>query len=108
MVWLKSTRFTMFHHEKLPSAQERYQKEILRVTMVMDNALEGKEYLVGNKCTYADLSFITWASFAPHLLGDQGSDLETQYPNYSAWMDRLMARPAVKKVMEEKAKASSH
>jgi len=39
-------------------------KEIKRVTMVLNNALEGKEYLVGDKCTYADLSFVTWGKYS--------------------------------------------
>lgn len=34
-----------------------------RVTMVLNNVLEGKEYLVGDKCTYADLSFVTWGKY---------------------------------------------
>lgn len=98
----------MFHQEKLPSAQERYRKEILRVTMVLNNVLEGKDYLVGDKCTYADLSFIMWYTMVPYLFGDQPVDFKKDYPNYSAWMDKLLARPAVKKVLEDKAKAASH
>ncbi len=47
--------FLYFHHEQLPSAQERYKNEIKRVLGVLNKALEGKEYLVGDKCTIADL-----------------------------------------------------
>jgi len=76
--------------------------------MVLNNVLEGKEYLVGDKCTYADLSFITWAGIAPYVSGDEKIDFAEEYPNYNAWMERLMARPAVKKVMEDKQKVSDH
>ena len=71
--------------------------------MVLNNALEGKEYLVGDKCTYADLSFVTWASITPYILGSHKIDFEA-YPNYKAWFDRLTSRPAVKKVLEDKQK----
>ena len=41
--------FHRFHSESVPSAKERYEKEILRVISVLDKVLEGKKYLVGNK-----------------------------------------------------------
>ena len=77
---------------------------------VLNEALQGKEYLVGNKCTYADLSFVTWDALVPWFLaGDPRLEqMKTDYPNYTAWVERLHARPAVKKVLEEKAKASGH
>lgn len=102
----QATWFNNFHSEKLPSAIERYGKEIERVTSVLNTALEGKEYLVGDKCTYADLSFVTWASIAPFAAGPVKIDWEA-YPNYKKWLERLTARPAVKKVMEDKQKANA-
>lgn len=50
------------HQEKVPSAIERYQNEILRVFSVLDGVLAKSPsgYLVGGKLTVADLSFITW------------------------------------------------
>jgi len=97
--WLKGLRFNALHKEKLPSAIERYANEIKRVTGVLNSVLEGKDYLVGDKCTYADLSFIPWAAGAPFALGEHKVDFEKEYPNYHAWMERLMARPAVKKAL---------
>lgn len=49
------------HSEPVQSAKDRYVNEIKRVTKVLDTILEGKQYLVGDKVTYADLSFVTWA-----------------------------------------------
>jgi glutathione S-transferase len=43
--------FSFAHPEKVPSAIERYDKEIKRVVGVLDLALKGKQWLVGNKCT---------------------------------------------------------
>lgn len=47
------------------------------------------------------------AVLVPYVLGDQKIDFKKEYPNYDAWMERLTARPAVKKVLEDKQKASS-
>ena len=51
--------FTNFHSEKLPSAVERYRSEIVRVCGVLDGVLAKREWLVGNKPSVADLSFVT-------------------------------------------------
>ncbi|MCJ1378954.1 glutathione S- transferase, nitrogen catabolite repression regulator [Xylographa soralifera] len=97
--------FTAFHPEKLPSAQDRYKNEIRRVTKVLDACLQGKEYLVGGKCSYADLAFLPWYGMMGFLdpTGGLQKDLDAN-PNWKAWYDRLMARPAVKKAFEAKAR----
>ncbi|OBZ71432.1 hypothetical protein A0H81_08375 [Grifola frondosa] len=46
------------HPEKIPSAIVRYQKETLRVLSVLEDVLSKQEWLVGGRCTVADLSFI--------------------------------------------------
>jgi len=100
--------FKNFHHEKLPSAIERYEKEVRRVVGVLDSVLKDKEYLVGGKCTYADLVFLTWSGLVPWLLGESGAEeVKNECPHYTAWIGRLMERPAVKKVFEDKAKATA-
>ncbi|POS70417.1 URE2 [Diaporthe helianthi] len=93
--------FELFHPERVPSAIERYSNEIRRVIGVVDTHLTkaGTDYLVGQKCTYADLMFIPYFKglstiFAPEI--DQ-----TQWKAYSAWLERLCRRPAVVKVLEE-------
>ncbi|CAF9941178.1 MAG: glutathione S- transferase, nitrogen catabolite repression regulator [Alectoria fallacina] len=99
--------FNNFHPEKVQSAKDRYVNEIKRVTTVLDTILKDKDYLVGDKCTYADLSFVTWYQLAPYITGDTKIDFKGDYPHYYDWMERLTARPAVKKVLEDKQKASS-
>ena len=102
--------FHFFHSEKLPSARERYLKEISRVTKVLDAALKGKDYLVANRITYADLAFITWYGLAPRVdvdgTGYWAKTLE-ETPNFKAWLDRLNDRPTVKKINEQRAKAAA-
>ncbi|KAL2691652.1 hypothetical protein Neosp_002041 [[Neocosmospora] mangrovei] len=92
--------FHFFHKEQVESAKERYEEQMVRVVEVLNNILEGKEYLVGNKYTYADIAFIPWNTAVP-ALGDvwKKFDIENKYPNFVAWHNRLLARPAVAKIL---------
>jgi len=97
--------FSRFHPEKIPSAIERYTKEIRRVISVLENILAtgDKEYLVNDKCSYADLAFITWnwgIDYFPELAG-----WREEFPKVAAWDVKLNDRPTVKKVKGDKAKA---
>lgn len=96
--------FTKFHSEAVPSAKERYNNEVKRVSAVMDRVLASREWLVGNKISYADLSFVPWFLLVPaYTLPDL--DLSKEYPNLSAWLERMKARPAVQKVVKEREAA---
>jgi len=100
--------FSFFHPEKnLTSVLERYSNEIKRVVGVIDRHLkkQGTEYLVGDKCTFADLAFVMWHQTMPRLV--DGWDYQTEAPTFHAWNERLQSRPAVKKIFEEKAKATA-
>ena len=96
--------FTHFHSEKLPSAQARYMNEWKRVTKVLDGVLAKSEggWLVGGKCTYADLSFVTWYALQGFI--DQKGELKTEEesPHATAWIKKLNERPAVKKVLQDR------
>lgn len=54
--------FHWFAPEKVPYAVTRYQTEFLRVCSVLDDVLKASPsgWLVGGKCTIADLSFVPW------------------------------------------------
>ncbi|KAK8051369.1 URE2 protein [Apiospora rasikravindrae] len=116
--------FQYFHPEKVKSAIQRYEEQTLRVISVLDKCLEGKEYLVGGKCrsvfgwqnmnlivcylsTYADISFIAWETVAQAVVPEFGQKTK-QYANYHAWLQRLMARPAIAKTLERKAAMAAH
>ena len=45
--------FAKWHPERLPSAVERYKKEMIRVMGVLDGVLAQQEWLVGGKPTIA-------------------------------------------------------
>ena len=75
----QSAWFQHYHPEKVPSAVERYNNEIRRVLGVLDTVLSNQKYLVGDKVTIADLSFIPWnMAVATRLVPDL--DLEENYP----------------------------
>lgn len=53
-------------------------------------------------------NFVCFVALAvPYAVGNEKIDFEKDYPNYHAWMERLTARPAVKKVLQDKEKATS-
>lgn len=93
--------FKNFHHEKLPSAVDRYLKEAERVTGVLDGWLQKNGgHLVGNKITYADLAFVPWASSLAWLDTEKTIDLG-KYPAYNQWLEGMQARESVQKILAE-------
>ncbi|EXX78733.1 Ure2p [Rhizophagus irregularis DAOM 197198w] len=64
-----------------------------RLCSVLNSALEGKEYLVGNKFTLADAISFPWVR-AHAFSGIESID---EFPNLKAWVARISARPAVQK-----------
>ncbi|KAJ4356523.1 glutathione S- transferase, nitrogen catabolite repression regulator [Didymosphaeria variabile] len=104
----QATWFARFHAEKIPSAIDRYVNEIFRVTGVLDKALKANStgWLVGDKVTYADLSFITWSSVAEGLVKQLGKweGFEERFPTYTGWLAAMRRLDSVKKVEEQMAK----
>jgi glutathione S-transferase len=98
--------FQLMHPEKVQSALDRYDKEIERVTGVIDYHLnkQATDYLVGNDVTYADLMFIPWFRVSESLLNPDTD--RSQWPRYQAWLSRLVARPAVARVLARQDEAA--
>ncbi|KAI0360536.1 glutathione S-transferase C-terminal-like protein [Trametes cingulata] len=102
--------FLRYHPERIPSAIERYQKEILRVFGVLDSVLSKQEWLVGGKMTIADISFAIWNEGALSYTGLnelEGVDVEKQYPAFYKWHQRLLARPAIAKYAEQQRQVAA-
>jgi glutathione S-transferase len=95
--------FTLYHPEKLPSAVDRYVNEIRRVSRVLDRTLQDKEFLVGGKFSYADAAFVTWYGIVS-LFADR-INLETDFPTLNSWLERIKARPAIAKILQDRAAA---
>ena len=96
--------FTNRHSELLPSARDRYRKEVHRVLGVLNSALAQTPYLVGDKCTIADLAFITWDIMIPYICDGESflGTLNDEFPHWTAWHRRLLERPAVQRALRKK------
>ncbi|KAK6950967.1 hypothetical protein Daesc_007495 [Daldinia eschscholtzii] len=57
-------------------------------------------WLVGDKCTYADLSFVSWNTLLGTIFPGGSLDLEKEFPEYFRWHANMIKRPATKKVLE--------
>ncbi|MCG3880084.1 glutathione S-transferase N-terminal domain-containing protein [Psychrobacter sp. Ps6] len=93
----QSVHFRHKAPEKIPYAMNRYLREAERHYEVLDTHLEGREYLVGDEYSIADISAWGWIDKATVVLGDAGLD---NYPNLKHWFATIDARPAVQKARE--------
>jgi glutathione S-transferase len=92
-----------------------FQELVKRTLGTINSALKGKEYLVGNKCTISDLSFVNWDLTLDNVLeGDKEAATKEQrvalFPNWASWHSRLLERPSVQaaiKMQEEVLTARS-
>jgi len=88
----QANHFYRLAKERIPYAIQRYVGESERLYGVLDKQLEGKDYIVGNKYSIADMANFGWVNFAYF----SGLDLK-QYPNLYKWWERVNSRPAVQK-----------
>ena len=65
---------------------------------MLDRALQGKDWLVGDKCTYADLAFVMWNAQIEFIMQGQGWNV-ADYPNFRRWQEAMLARDSLKKAM---------
>jgi glutathione S-transferase len=81
--------------ERNAKAGENAKKELQAALGIVERALEGKEYLVGGKFSYADLAIAGFVPFFARI----GADL-SPFKNLQAWIGRCTARPALAKAMQ--------
>lgn len=92
------SRFALFHPEKLESAQTRYANELKPIVGVLDRVLKGKEWLVCDKFTCADLTFVMWNAQIDYIMKDYDWNI-AEYPNLKRWQEAMLARQSLKKVL---------
>lgn len=92
--------FRLHAPEKIPYAIDRYAKEINRVTSVLEGHLskqkKGEEWLVGGKCSYADIALIPWQTTVSRVLKPEEYNVD-HYPHVKAWLARMLERKGTKK-----------
>jgi len=90
----QSNHFTRYAPEKIQYGIMRYQNETRRLYGVLDKHLKDADtpYIVGDKCTIADIAHWGWVTSSLW----SGVDL-TEFPTLQKWEERMLARPAVEK-----------
>ncbi len=88
----QSVHFRHKAPEQLPYAINRYLREAERHYDVLEKHMAGREYLVGEEYSIADISAWGWIDKAVPVLGEAGLD---NYPNLKRWFATINARPAV-------------
>ena len=73
-----------------------------RIVGVLDKHLSKSKYLVGDKCTYSDLSYISWNIDILFFMGSKpsGGFSAEAFPNFKRWHESLMERESVSRVFE--------
>ena len=79
---------------------ERYVNESKRLLGVIESRLEGRQWIMDDEFTIADISMLGWVR---NLIGFYGArDLVAfdGFANVPAWLERGLARPAVKRGLD--------
>jgi GSH-dependent disulfide-bond oxidoreductase len=79
--------------EKIPYAVNRYRREIERHYRVLDRHLEGRDAIVGNEYSIADMSAWGWLGRASRVLPGE-DDALAAFPNLKRLFEAVDARPA--------------
>ena len=87
--------FRVYAPAPVPAAIERYTRELQKLYGVLDRRLDGREWLVGDAFSLADIACYPW--IVPHV--PHGQDLEA-FPNLARWFRGVAARPATVRVYD--------
>ncbi|SHG79402.1 glutathione S-transferase family protein [Ferrimonas marina] len=88
----QSVHFRRNAPEPVPYAANRYLREAQRHYEVLNDHLKGRDYLVGDSYSIADISAWGWIDKAAVVLGEEGL---APYPEIQRWFANVDARPAV-------------
>jgi GST-like protein len=79
---------------------ERYRDESKRLLGVLETRLDGRQWIMGDDYTIADISLIGWVR---NLVGFYGAGELVEFDRLQqvpAWLERCLARPAVQRGLE--------
>ncbi len=77
--------------------RDRYAKESHRLIRVLEDRLAGREWVMGDEFTIADVSLIGWVRGLVQFYGAGDLVGYDELVNVPAWLERALARPAVAK-----------
>ncbi|GAB5390405.1 MAG: glutathione S-transferase N-terminal domain-containing protein [Alphaproteobacteria bacterium] len=87
--------FSHYAPEKIDYAITRYVDETARLYGVLNRRLEGRDFIIGDKYTIADMACYPW------ILWDRQGQDRADFPHLAAWFDRIKARPMTVEAYEE-------
>jgi GSH-dependent disulfide-bond oxidoreductase len=76
---------------------ERYRDETKRLLAVLEQRLADRDWLMGGEITIADIATIGWVRVLSTFYAAADVLGLDAYPNTMAWVERMMARPAVER-----------
>lgn len=76
---------------------ERYVNESKRLLGVLDKQLEGRDWIVGDQYTIADIATLGWVNNLVTFYGARELVGFDEYENVIKWLERGMSRPAVQR-----------
>jgi GST-like protein len=83
--------FVQYAPETLAYPIERYRGEVERLRRLLDQHLEGREYLASDY-SVADIACVPWVKMFSFRYPN-----EAPYPHLDAWTERVFTRPAVQR-----------
>ena len=79
---------------------ERYVNESKRLLGVIDSRLAGRQWIMDDEYTIADISMLGWVRNLIGFYGARELVAFDGFANVSSWLDRGLARPAVKRGLD--------
>ncbi|ASK34949.1 glutathione S-transferase [Alcanivorax sp. N3-2A] len=90
----QAVHFQHMAPEKNDYAINRYRREVQRHYQVLDERLQGRDYLLGEDYSIVDMSAWGWLDRAPVALAGEDDPLAA-FAHLRAWFERVDSRPAV-------------
>ncbi|MDK4717027.1 glutathione binding-like protein [Rhizobium sp. CNPSo 4039] len=73
---------------------ERYRDEAKRLLGVLESRLQGREWIMGDEYTIADITTFPWVRGVDVFYGGREVLEFESFPSVMAWLERALARPA--------------
>lgn len=87
----QSVHFRHYAPEKIPYAQNRYQREAERHFGILDRRLASNRYVLGDEYTIVDMALWGWARAMSNVIGE---DVAATMPHVQRLVGEINARPA--------------
>ena len=88
----QATHFHRYVDQQHPYSESRYKNEVRRLYRVLDTHLSTSPsgYLVGDKCTIADIAHLGWIALA-----DWSGIDAAPFPHLAKWEQKMYTRPGI-------------